>query len=109
MAIIKFDRQFDFSNRFVLHPSRSFSSGSGGVTGSVRLTQFKQGVRRSIVPPPLITGDAFDDASPEGAIPIPGAIAASEVPSAASTLLSDVSNLSILSTDLKTFEIERFT
>ena len=49
MAILKFDKRLDFTNRFTLHPSRSFiHSNDGTVTGSVRLSHVKEGRRLSL-------------------------------------------------------------
>ena len=49
MAILKFDKRLDFTNRFTLHPSRSFtSSKDGSVTGSIRLSHVKEGRRLSL-------------------------------------------------------------
>ena len=48
MAILKFDKRLDFTNRFTLHPSRSFISSSDGITGSVRLSHVKEGRRLSL-------------------------------------------------------------
>jgi hypothetical protein len=104
LAIIKFDRQFDFSNRFVLHPSRSFSSGSDGVTGSVRLTQFKQGVRR-ISP----TQESVDDGSAFVENVSVGDALAAFVAAAAGDPFAFFPYLKTYPYDLKTFEIERFT
>ena len=116
MAIIKFDRQFDFSNRFVLHPSRSFSNGPGGATGSVRLTQFKQGVRRSVDPVnPETVLETYDDSSaiekigsptlgPGGVAPVD-----SEILIGANSLVNNANSLPVYSPDLKSFDVQRFT
>lgn len=49
MTILRFDKRFDFANRFVVHPSQSFSSSSLGVTGSIKLTNVFSGIRKSLV------------------------------------------------------------
>jgi hypothetical protein len=116
LAIIKFDRQFDFSNRFVLHPSRSFSNGPGGATGSVRLTQFKQGVRRSVDPVnPETVLETYNDSSAIGKLgsPMigPGGVAPinTEVLREASSIINTAGSLPAYSPDLKSFDIQRFT
>ena len=80
MAILKFDKRLDFTNRLVLHPSRSFtSSADGTVTGSVRLSHVKEGRRLSLRLDQYADhqSTAFDEV---------------EVATAYTTLLEDISN-----------------
>ena len=48
MAILKFDKSLDFVNRFTLHPSRSYTSSSSGIMGTIKLTSVKEGRRLSL-------------------------------------------------------------
>ncbi|MBP04985.1 MAG: hypothetical protein CMA72_09415 [Euryarchaeota archaeon] len=109
MAIIKFDRQFDFSNRFVLHPSRSFSTGAGGSTGSVRLTQFKQGIRKDIELRNTEVGGTSAVVEDDPVHFYNEAINGGNSSDITLQFLSKISDIPTYPTDLKSFEVERFT
>jgi hypothetical protein len=82
----------------------------------VRLTQFKQGVRRSVDPTnPETELVTYDDSSAVGKVvgPLvgPGGVSpiSSEIQREATSLINNASSLPVYSPDLKSFDIERFT